>query len=157
MGLQRHPQTGHSVDDHVRRPSRTQASGGSRRSPRSQRFPSGDMFSDGRYYGEQLGQRSGNGSRRRTGRRGQSDGRQYFARTGHEHKEKPAVRTKFRVFLRRPVSGGQNGSILCKGNPEPGGILLHQALRGQLSGGTPHGDERGRRRANPPGDLPDRI
>ena len=80
-----------------------------------------------------------------------------FARTGHEHKEKPAVRTKFRVFLRRPVSGGQNGSILCKGNPEPGGILLHQALRGQLSGGTPHGDERGRRRANPPGDLPDRI
>ena len=96
-------------------------------------------------------------SRRRTGRRGQSDGRQYFARTGHEYKEKPAVRTKFRVFLRRPVSGGQNGSILCKGNPEPGGILLHQALRGQLSGGTPHGDERGRRRANPPGDLPDRI
>ena len=44
-----------------------EASGGSRRSPRSQRFPSGDMFSDGSYNGRQLGQGSGHRGRCRAG------------------------------------------------------------------------------------------
>ena len=37
------------------------------RSPRSQRFPSGDMFSDGSYNGRQLGQGSGHRGRCRAG------------------------------------------------------------------------------------------
>ena len=37
------------------------------------------------FSGRKLGQGSGRGSRRRAGRRGQGDGRQYFAGSRHEH------------------------------------------------------------------------
>ena len=44
-----------AVDDHVGRPSRAQAPGGSGRSPWSQRIPSCNLFPDSRNNGGQLG------------------------------------------------------------------------------------------------------
>ena len=55
VGLQRYSPAEHPVDDHVGRPSRAQAPGGSGRSPWSQRIPSCNLFPDSRNNGGQLG------------------------------------------------------------------------------------------------------
>ena len=79
------------------------------------------------------------------------------AGAGAEHQALPPLRAELRVFLRRSVSGGQDGGQLYPGHPEKWRGRLPQALRRQLPGAAPHGLRFRHGRADAAGDLSHRV
>ena len=82
------------------------------------------------------------GDRKSARRRGKCTGRACSARPRTQYKEKSALRKKLRVFFRRSVSCGQDGSGICTRNPEPGRLCLPEALCRKQSGTSQNGNER---------------